>query len=78
MKLKIYTLRKPTFKKDVDLINLKTIVGELTILENHCPYLTFLDKGQIKISGHEGKETFEVNGGILEVLPGSRVNILAD
>jgi F0F1-type ATP synthase epsilon subunit len=79
MVLKIYTLKKPVIKKDVDLINLKSIVGELTILKNHRPYLTFLEKCKIRIIDKDkNTEYFEINGGILEVLPGSRVNILAN
>jgi len=58
-------------------VNLKTAAGELTILKGHRPYLTFLRPGPIKIVDKNGKlDIIDASDGILEVLPGSRVNIL--
>lgn len=79
MILNLYTLKKPTLKKEVSSVNLKTIMGEITVLDNHIPYITFINKGRIKITNKDNQEEFiETNGGLIEVLPGSRVNILAD
>ncbi|KKT92289.1 MAG: ATP synthase epsilon chain [Candidatus Jorgensenbacteria bacterium GW2011_GWA2_45_13] len=77
MLVNVYTLKKPTFKAEAQSVNLKTAVGELTILRGHRPYLTFLREGPVKILNKNGKVSIlEASNGILEVLPGNRVNIL--
>ncbi len=77
MLVNVYTLKKPTFSAQAESVNLTTAVGELTILKGHRPYLTFLRKGPVKILDKNGKiSIIEASNGILEVLPGSRVNIL--
>ncbi len=76
MIVNVYTLKKPTFFRTAQSVNLKTAMGEITILKNHRPYLTFLRKGDIRIVDKTGKiETIKASEGLVEVLPGSRVNI---
>lgn len=76
MIVSVYTLKKPMFFRTAQLVNLKTAVGEITILKNHRPYITFLYPGDIKIVDKTGKtDIITVSRGLLEVLPGSRVNI---
>lgn len=76
MVVSIYTLKKPTFFRSARSVNLKTAMGEITILKNHRPYMTFLQKGAIRIIDKSGKtDIIEANKGLVEVLPGSRVNI---
>lgn len=76
MIIHVYTLKKPMFFRTAQSVNLKTAVGEITILKNHRPYLTFLRKGDIRIIDKSGKiEIIKSGEGLVEVLPGSRVNI---
>ncbi len=76
MVVNVYTLSKPTFFKDAESVNLKTSVGEITILNNHRPYLALLSKGDIKIVGKNGEhDNIYATNGLIEVLPGSRVNV---
>ncbi len=76
MIVSVYTLKKPIFFRTAQSVNLKTAVGEITILKNHRPYITFLRPGDIKIVDKTGKtDTITISRGLLEVLPGSRVNI---
>ncbi len=79
MHLHIYSLEKPTFERDAVSVNVKTAIGELTIMDNHRPLIVPLAKGPIRITDLESKETlFEADGGLLEVKPGSEVTILLD
>lgn len=74
--LSIYSLKEIIFEGEVDWINLPGSEGELTILPKHIPLITYLKKGRIRIK--KGKEfiNFEINSGILEVRPKSKVRIL--
>ncbi len=83
MVLHVYSLRKPVFNKEAKAVNVKTAMGELTILSNHRPLITLLEKGPIKVTDNNDKEhVIEATGGFIEVLPaaklGGEVNILVD
>ncbi|MBI4215512.1 MAG: ATP synthase F1 subunit epsilon [Parcubacteria group bacterium] len=79
MRLRIFTLKKPVWEKEVSSINLQTAAGELTILDNHEPYLTVVREGDVIIKTADGeREAVSVSRGILEVLPENIVNIAAD
>ncbi|MDA8714652.1 ATP synthase F1 subunit epsilon [Flavobacteriales bacterium] len=51
--------------------------GSLGILENHAALITSLRKGKVEIETPNGRETFDVDGGVLEVL-NNKVIILAE
>jgi len=56
---------------------MKTPLGEITVLDNHIPLITRIEKGRVRIVEKDGKEdTLEAEGGFIEVKPGSEVNIL--
>jgi F0F1-type ATP synthase epsilon subunit len=78
MLISIYTLQNDPHRIDAQSVTCKTVVGEITILDNHRPYITFLAPGPIRIVDMDGKiDTIQsANAGLLEVLPGSIVNIL--
>jgi len=77
MLLNIYSLRKPVLRKEVQSVNLKTKVGEITILNNHRPLVVPLVKGQIRVVDLKGEETaFPSEGGLVEVRPDNKVSIL--
>ena len=78
MLVSIYTLQNDPRRIEAQSITCKTAVGEITVLDNHRPYITFLTPGPIKILDLDGKSDIIVSGtsGLLEVLPGSIVNLL--
>ena len=78
MLISIYTLEDDPRRIEAQGVMCKTAVGEITILDNHRPYVTFLTTGPIRVIGIDGKDDTinSVNAGLLEVLPGSIVNIL--
>lgn len=83
MLLNIYSLRRPMFRREATSVNLKTVSGEITILENHRPLIAPLAARAIRIIDKQGKEhTIEAAGGFVEVRPspasGGEVNILVD
>ena len=51
--------------------------GSLGIMENHAPLITTLKKGKIEIETPEGRKSFDVSGGVLEVLKNKGI-ILAE
>jgi F0F1-type ATP synthase epsilon subunit len=76
MIISVYTLKKPIFFRTAQSVTMKTAVGEITVLKNHRPYITFLRPGEIRIVDKNGKtDIISASRGLLEVLPGSRVNI---
>ena len=50
--------------------------GSFEALSNHAPLLSSLEKGSIVVRTAGGEETFEVSGGIVEVL-NNKVVVLA-
>jgi len=77
MLLSIFSLRKPVLRKEIISVNLKTRVGELTILDHHRPLVVPLVKGQIRVVDLKGEETaFPAEGGLVEVRPDNKVSIL--
>ena len=68
MKLGIYSLKKTLFEGEAKSINCKTAVGEITVLDNHRPFISILKEGVIKIIDKNGKEHYApVSSGFLEV-----------
>lgn len=86
MKLRILSLRQAPIEKTVSSVSAPTPLGEITVLDNHIPLVTPLEKGNIRIREQSGKEeSIEAKGGFIEVRParpgggpGSEVNILLD
>lgn len=76
--LEIITPERVVFTDEVDFVVVPAIEGELTILPEHIPLFTQIKPGEMKIK--KGREEFylAITGGFLEVIPGSRVTILAD
>lgn len=78
MQLDIITPDANLFSGEVSSIILPGIDGELGILNSHAPLITALKKGSIRLTKEGGKtETFETNGGIVEVL-NNKVIVLAE
>ena len=68
MKLSIYSLKKILFQGEARLLNCKTVMGEITVLDNHETLITVLCAGTIKIVDDKGNENFfPIKSGFLEV-----------
>jgi F-type H+-transporting ATPase subunit epsilon len=69
MYLEIITPDKKIFEGDVNLVQLPGSKGSFTLLKNHAPIISTLDKGTIKVIDVLGKtHYFTCNGGVIENL----------
>ena len=67
MKLKIITLEGIYFNQEVDSLIVKTIAGELTILEKHLPLITTCEISIMKIKKDGIYKNYALAGGTLFV-----------
>jgi F-type H+-transporting ATPase subunit epsilon len=69
MYLEIITPDKKVFEGEVNLVHLPGSKGSFSMLKNHAPIISTLDKGTIKVLDISGKEhLFEITGGVVENL----------
>jgi F-type H+-transporting ATPase subunit epsilon len=73
----IVTVEGRRFKGDADFVLAPGSEGELGILPQHIPLLTFLKPGTVKVRNNNEEQFFFVSGGFLEVRP-DEVTVLAD
>jgi F-type H+-transporting ATPase subunit epsilon len=73
----IVTVEGRRFKGDADFVLAPGSEGELGILPQHIPLLTFLKPGTVKVRNNNDEQFFFVSGGFLEVRP-DEVTVLAD
>ena len=67
MYLEIITPDKKVFEGEVNLVQLPGSKGSFTILKNHAPIISTLNKGTIKVEDVSGREyEFNVGGGVIE------------
>lgn len=79
MKLSIYSLKNVLFQGEASLLNCKTPLGEITVLENHEALISALSAGQIKVVDKNNKEHFfEIKSGFLEVKPDNEVRAVVE
>jgi F0F1-type ATP synthase epsilon subunit len=79
MKLSVYSLQKVLFAGQASLLNCKTSVGEITVLDHHETYIGVLTQGVMKVVDGDKKEHFfEVASGFIEVRPGNEVRCMVD
>lgn len=77
MKLSVYSLQKILFQGEAQLLNCKTAMGEITVLDNHEPYIGVLTGGVAKIVDSSSQEHFfEVKSGFLQVTKNNEVRCL--
>jgi F-type H+-transporting ATPase subunit epsilon len=75
--LDIVTPEKLVFSGLVDYVSVPGVDGELGILPHHCPLITMLQPGELRIRKENDEVSLAVGGGYLEVRP-DRIIILAD
>ncbi|XEC95321.1 F0F1 ATP synthase subunit epsilon [Paenibacillus tarimensis] len=75
--LEIVTPERKVYAKDVDMVSVKGVEGELGILPNHIPLVTALRIAPVIVKKDKKEEVLAVNGGFLEVRK-DKVVILAE
>lgn len=79
MKVSLYSLKKILFQGEAQLLNCKTMAGEITILDNHDSLITVLTAGVIRIVDNSKKEHFfPIKSGFLEVRQGNEVRCIIE
>ncbi len=84
MKLAVYSLKKVLFSGEASLLNCKTVMGEITVLDNHETFIGVLKAGIMKVvekpfdTAQSKEHFFEINSGFLEVRQGNEVRCLVD
>jgi F-type H+-transporting ATPase subunit epsilon len=77
MNVEIITPDENLFKGTADSIVVPGTSGLIGILNNHAPFITTLQKGSVVITTGNNKETYDVKGGVVEVL-NNKVIVLAE
>ena len=79
MQVGVYSLQKVLFQGEASSVNIKTAVGEVTILDHHRPLISVLQKGIMKITPKSGEEKYiPVKSGFLEVRSGNEAKFLVE
>jgi ATP synthase F1 epsilon subunit len=79
MKLSVYSLKNILFQGEAKSLNVKTISGEITVLDNHETLITVLSAGVMKVVDENKKEQFfPINSGFLEVKEGNEVRCIVE
>ena len=77
MQIEIITPEEKLFSGESSSVTVPGTDGELGILNNHAPLITSLKEGSIRLQTNEGDKTFDVKGGVVEVM-NNKVVILAE
>jgi F-type H+-transporting ATPase subunit epsilon len=77
LNLDVVTPEKLVFSGLVDYVSVPGVDGELGILPYHCPLITMLQPGELRIRKENEEVSVAVGGGYLEVRQ-DRIIILAD
>lgn len=79
MKLSVYSLKKILFQGEADLLNCKTPLGEITILNNHQTFIGVLRSGIMRVKDTTQQEHFfPITSGFLEVREGNEVRCIVE
>ncbi|MES2617681.1 MAG: F0F1 ATP synthase subunit epsilon [Bacteroidota bacterium] len=68
MQVDILTPDQTLFSGDATIVTVPGVKGSFQIKNNHAPIISALGKGTVVIDGPEGKKSFPVTSGIVEVL----------
>ena len=77
MFLEIITPDKKVFAGEVSSVHVPGTLGQFQILKNHAPIISTLTAGKVKIKTASGVQSFEVKGGVVEVLK-NKIIVLAE
>ena len=67
MHLEIVTPDKKVFKGEVSEATFPGALGAFQVLANHAPIVSALAKGLVSFTTAEGKQSLQVEGGVVEV-----------
>ena len=65
-RLEIISPEKVLFSEDVKMVTLPSYEGDMSVLKNHIPIITFLRPGIINLQKNENSDNFFVQDGTIE------------
>lgn len=68
MELEILTPDKKVFEGTVNSVIVPGVMGSFQILHDHAPIISALEDGAVVIRGNGTEDTFNIRGGVVEVL----------
>ena len=77
MTLEILTPDKKVFEGDVTAVTVPGTLGSFQILKDHAPIISTLEDGPVIVKGNNSLETFNIKGGVVEVLD-NKIIVLAE
>ncbi|UOR04021.1 ATP synthase F1 subunit epsilon [Hymenobacter aerilatus] len=77
MHLEIITPDRKVFEGEVTSAQFPGIDGLFEVLNNHAPLISALKSGAVTVNGTSGRESFNIDGGVVEVLR-NNVIVLAE
>ena len=78
LQVSVITPERTIYDGEVDQITIPTADGEITVLPHHVPLVSVLASGELRMRTGTTDTPIVVAGGFVEVLPNSRVAVLAD
>ena len=76
MYLELITPDETLFEGEVISVKYPGTKGKFETLNNHAAMISSLDKGTLTVRTEGGDKTFEINGGVVEVLD-NKIIVLA-
>ncbi|UTW62923.1 ATP synthase F1 subunit epsilon [bacterium SCSIO 12741] len=77
MTVEILTADKNIYQGDAELVTFPGKDGSFGVMNNHAPMIASLRQGEIVVKNGQNEESFQVNGGVVEVL-NNNVVVLAE
>jgi len=77
MHLEIITPDRKVFEGEVTSAKFPGADGSFEVLNNHAPLIAALKAGEVTLTGAAGRDTFHIEGGVVEVLR-NNVIVLAE
>jgi F-type H+-transporting ATPase subunit epsilon len=68
MLVEVITPDKVIFSGEAESIKLPGTSGQFEALNNHAPLISSLDAGKVIVRTSEGEQSFDIRGGIVEIL----------
>jgi F-type H+-transporting ATPase subunit epsilon len=76
LQVELITPDGPVYQGEATAVQVPGSQGSFQVLYNHAAIISTLGKGKVKIDGPQGSQTYQVEGGVVEVL-NNRVVVLA-
>ncbi|MGN7205447.1 ATP synthase F1 subunit epsilon [Pedobacter sp. SAFR-022] len=77
MTLEILTPDKKVFEGEVTAVTVPGTMGSFQILRDHAPIISTLEDGPVIIKNKTDEQTFNIKGGVVEVLK-NKIVVLAE